>query len=63
MVLLDKAGIAEYYSARDEADGNSRLGNLQELVNGASLYASNREGLAEFLEHIELDRSLEGGEE
>jgi DNA helicase-2/ATP-dependent DNA helicase PcrA len=36
---------------------------LQELVNGASLYASNREGLAEFLEHIELDRSLEGGEE
>jgi len=27
------------------------------------MYAANAEGLAEFLEHIELDRSLERGEE
>jgi DNA helicase-2/ATP-dependent DNA helicase PcrA len=41
------------------------LNNLQELVNAASLYGGTVDGLLEFLEHIELDRSLEdrqGGE-
>jgi DNA helicase-2/ATP-dependent DNA helicase PcrA len=32
---------------------------MQELVNAASLYAGTVEGLLEFLEHIELDRSRE----
>ncbi|MDR0624093.1 MAG: ATP-binding domain-containing protein, partial [Treponema sp.] len=31
---------------------------LQELANAASLYTASVEGLLEFLEHIELDRSL-----
>jgi DNA helicase-2/ATP-dependent DNA helicase PcrA len=43
----------------DEISGNQRLNNLQELANAASLYAPNMDGLLEFLEHIELDRSLE----
>jgi DNA helicase-2/ATP-dependent DNA helicase PcrA len=59
VALLDRAGTAAHYAARDAIDGNSRIGNLQELINGASLYPPNREGLAEFLEHIELDRSIE----
>ncbi|MDR1869142.1 MAG: ATP-dependent helicase [Treponema sp.] len=57
--LVKDSGIANYHEAQDEVTGNIRLNNLQELVNAASLYPQNREGLLEFLEHIELDRSLE----
>ncbi|MDR2363546.1 MAG: ATP-dependent helicase [Spirochaetaceae bacterium] len=57
--LVMDAGIAEYHSSHDEVSGNQRLNNLQELANAASLYPATMEGLLEFLEHIELDRSLE----
>ncbi|MDR1319043.1 MAG: ATP-dependent helicase, partial [Treponema sp.] len=57
--LLRNSGIAEYHQTQDEVSGNQRLNNLQELANAASLYAPTRGGLLEFLEHIELDRSLE----
>ena len=57
--LVNDSGIGEYHEMQDEVTGNSRLGNLQELVNAASLYPQSREGLLQFLEHIELDRSLE----
>ncbi|MDR0290382.1 MAG: ATP-binding domain-containing protein, partial [Treponema sp.] len=53
------SGIAEHHLLEDEIMGNQRLTNMQELVNAASLYAGTVEGLLEFLEHIELDRSLE----
>jgi DNA helicase-2/ATP-dependent DNA helicase PcrA len=53
------SGLAEYHNSQDEINGSQRLGNLQELVNAASLYPASREGLLEFLEHIELDRSIE----
>jgi DNA helicase-2/ATP-dependent DNA helicase PcrA len=39
--------------------GAQRLTNMQELVNAAILYSASIEGLLEFLEHIELDRSRE----
>jgi DNA helicase-2/ATP-dependent DNA helicase PcrA len=57
--LVMDAGIAEYHISHDEVSGNQRLSNLQELANAASLYPAAMEGLLEFLEHIELDRSLE----
>ncbi|MCL2763110.1 MAG: ATP-dependent helicase [Treponema sp.] len=58
--MLQDSGIAEYHlSDEDTIMGNQRMANLQELVNAASLYAGTTEGLLEFLEHIELDRSLE----
>ncbi|MDR2759258.1 MAG: ATP-dependent helicase [Spirochaetaceae bacterium] len=57
--LVMDTGIAEYHSSHDEVSGNQRLNNLQELANAASLYPAAMEGLLEFLEHIELDRSLE----
>jgi DNA helicase-2/ATP-dependent DNA helicase PcrA len=57
--LVNDSGIAEYHKMNDEISGNQRLNNLQELANAASLYAPNMAGLLEFLEHIELDRSLE----
>jgi len=57
--LLNESGIAEYHLTRDEVTGNQRLGNLQEVANAASLYEASEAGLFEFLEHIELDRSIE----
>jgi DNA helicase-2/ATP-dependent DNA helicase PcrA len=60
VTLINEAGIADYHLAHDEIGGNQRIANLQELVNAASLYPLSREGLLDFLEHIELDRSIEG---
>ena len=57
--LAWESGIAEYHRTHDEIVGNQRLGNLQELANAASVYPPSREGLLEFLENIELDRSIE----
>jgi DNA helicase-2/ATP-dependent DNA helicase PcrA len=57
--LVNESGIAEYHLTRDEITGNQRLGNLQEVANAASLYEAAEAGLFEFLEHIELDRSIE----
>ncbi|MCL2092924.1 MAG: ATP-dependent helicase [Treponema sp.] len=61
VTLAEESGIAAYHLSHDEVSGNQRLSNLQELANAASLYEASEEGLLEFLEHIELDRSL--GEE
>jgi len=57
--LASKSGIAAYHLSDDEISGSQRLNNLQEVANAASLYAATGEGLLEFLEHIELDRSME----
>jgi len=59
--LAEESGIAEYHLTEDEIAGNQRIGNLQELANAASLYEASTTGLLEFLEHIELDRSMEEG--
>jgi DNA helicase-2/ATP-dependent DNA helicase PcrA len=56
--LLIDSGIAEYHETQDEISGNSKIGNLQELLNGASEYSNDYEGLLKFLEDIELDRSM-----
>jgi DNA helicase-2/ATP-dependent DNA helicase PcrA len=56
--LIALSGLAEYHSAQDEISGTQRIANLQELINSAVLYPRNRAGLLEFLDHIELDRSL-----
>jgi len=56
-LLLDSK-IAEYHKEQDEFSGNSKINNLQELLNGASQYPNNLEGLLKFLEDVELDRSM-----
>jgi DNA helicase-2/ATP-dependent DNA helicase PcrA len=61
--LVLNTGIAEYHLNHDEIAGNQRSNNLQELINAASLYPATESGLLEFLEHIELDRSMEAMEE
>jgi len=55
--LLKDSGLAEYHESQDEISGNSKIGNLQELLNAAIDYPNSREGLLEFLENIELDRA------
>jgi len=57
--LVSESGIAEYHLNHDELSGNQRISNLQEVANAASLYEASEAGLLEFLEHIELDRSIE----
>ncbi|MCL2809109.1 MAG: ATP-dependent helicase [Treponema sp.] len=56
--LIIDSGLAEYHKEQDEYSGNSKINNLQELLNGASVYANDYEGLLKFLEDIELDRSM-----
>ncbi|MDR2468466.1 MAG: ATP-dependent helicase, partial [Spirochaetaceae bacterium] len=57
--LIEKSGLAQWHKTRDEISGEQRLSNLQELVNTSVLYPASIEGVTAFLEHIELDRSLQ----
>ena len=59
VILAKESGIAEYHLTNDEITGNMRLSFLQEVANAASLYKATEAGLLDFLEHIELDRSIE----
>jgi DNA helicase-2/ATP-dependent DNA helicase PcrA len=61
--LVESSGLLAYHQGQDEIAGTQRVANLQELVNAASLYSLDRAGLTEFLEHIELDRSMANEEE
>lgn len=56
--LVESSGLLAYHQGQDEIAGTQRVANLQELMNAASLYTADRAGLTEFLEHIELDRSM-----
>lgn len=66
-VLLEKivkeSGLVGYHRDQDEIAGTQKLANMDELINASSLYPLAREGLAEFLETIELDRSFQAGGE
>lgn len=56
--VIEDSGLDEYHKSNDEIDGTTRVQNLQELVNSAVLYPYSRQGLLDFLDSIELDRSL-----
>jgi len=55
--ILD-SGLEEYYVAQDEIEGSTRKENLREFVNSAVNYECSVDGLLEFLDAINLDRSL-----
>lgn len=61
--LIQKSGLEELHSADDEINGTQRVANMQELANNAALYEFSIEGLLEFLDTIELDRTLASEEE
>ena len=56
--LAEDSGLLEYHQGQDEIDGTSRAANINELVNAALVYPCTHDGLLEFLDSIELDRSL-----
>lgn len=56
--IATRSGLADYHKNQDEVAGTQKLANLDELVNAASLYPLNPDGLNTYLESIELDRSL-----
>ena len=60
--LVRGSGLAEYHRSQDEIAGTQKVANLDELINAASLYPRSPEGLSDFLETIELDRSLSSEE-
>jgi DNA helicase-2/ATP-dependent DNA helicase PcrA len=60
--LVRSSGLVDYHRGQDEVAGTQRVSNLEELVNASSLYPRGPEGLADFLETIELDRSLSSEE-
>ncbi|MCG8477699.1 MAG: ATP-dependent helicase, partial [Spirochaetales bacterium] len=57
--MLIASGLNRHHQEQDEVSGTQKLQNLEELVNAASLYPPSFDGLAEFLEAIELDSSRE----
>ncbi|HEY9054549.1 MAG TPA: ATP-dependent helicase, partial [Rectinemataceae bacterium] len=57
--IAAESGLVEYHRSQDEFAGTQKLTNIEELVSAASLYPLAPEGLAEFLETIELDRSFQ----
>lgn len=61
--IAEKSGLKTYYSEKDEISGTQRDSNIQELANSAVFYDSTRQGLLDFLDHIELDRTLELADE
>lgn len=61
--VVTDSGLLELHRLEDAVAGSQKVRNLDELVNAAVPYGSGRDGLALFLEHIELDRSQLSGEE
>lgn len=58
--LVRESGLWDYHAQnRDEITAQNKVENLEELVNAASLSLATEEGLAEFLEIVELDRARE----
>ena len=57
--ILARTGLGALYAERDHADGTSKAGNLDELVNATAGYPSGVEGLTRFLEHCALNAAPE----
>jgi DNA helicase-2/ATP-dependent DNA helicase PcrA len=56
--LIDVSGLLNYYREIDRIENSQRTRNLDELVNAAAEYPSSPEGLAAFLELVELDQAV-----
>ena len=54
-----KSGLLDYHREQDEITGTQKEENLHELMNSAVPYKCTRQGLLEFLDHINLDRTLD----
>lgn len=57
--VIRDSTLDEYHRAGDEIEGTTRVQNLQELVNTAVPYKCTMDGLLQFLDTINLDRTLD----
>ena len=57
--VINDTGLLDYHTASDEIEGTQRRENLQELANSAVPYPCTLEGLLDFLDAINLDRTLD----
>lgn len=53
-------GLLEFYRERDRTAATQKEGNLDQLISAAANYVDGRQGLAAFLEEMQLDRTLAG---
>lgn len=56
--VIHDSALDEFHKAGDQVEGTTRVQNLQELVNSAVPYPCTMDGLLEFLDSINLDRTL-----
>jgi len=56
--VVKESGLEEFHKDQDEEIGTQKIENLQELVNSAVLYPCTKQGLLDFWDHINLDRTL-----
>ncbi len=56
------SGLLDFHKGQDAIAGTQKVSNLDELVNAASDYPATRQGLAAFLEAVELDRAMSQAE-
>lgn len=61
--VIEKSGLEELYKATDELSGTQKVSNLHELENSAIFYPCTKEGLLDFLDHVNLDRTLDSEED
>ena len=61
--IAKKSGLSQYYEDRDKEDHTFRLENIQELANSALPYPLSRQSLLDFLDNIQLDRTLSNQDE
>lgn len=61
--FIEGSELDKHHKASDEVEGTTRELNLQELVNNAASYECSLDGLTEFLDSINLDRTFEASED
>ncbi|WP_407429087.1 ATP-dependent helicase [Treponema sp.] len=61
--IAKKSGLLSYYEERDKDEHTFRTENIQELANSAIPYPLARQGLLDFLDNIQLDRTLSNADE
>ncbi|MCR4822031.1 MAG: ATP-dependent helicase [Treponema sp.] len=61
--LVKKSELYSYYEERDREEHTFRVENMEELANSAVPYTLSRQGLLDYLDNIQLDRTLSNQDE
>jgi DNA helicase-2/ATP-dependent DNA helicase PcrA len=56
--VIRESGLEEFHMEQDKNDGSQKIENLDELVNSAVIFPRTKQGLLDFLDHVNLDRTL-----